>query len=210
MTRMRREETPALHEFAVQHQNPQFIIFTHKIPCSNIRKIWYLQGFQKLLIEIIQWPLYIWLKNNTSQFLLILGGVNLCWHFPDVSKDCSDIHRFSNRKLLLICALLEICEHQCRSALPCTVKFTSCCEAKCGTPFTFFAEGYSFAKLFPIHFFYVLKNLLFSIYSNSNLSWFKWLSTNILLFIVVVRFGSIPILCNLELFPCFVLTGIHY
>ena len=39
-----------------------------------------------------------WFKNNNTQLYFILGRSELHWNFPSIPKDCSDIHRFSDRK----------------------------------------------------------------------------------------------------------------
>ena len=57
--------------------------------------------YEKIYFKAYTNDLYISYKNNISQFYFILGRAELHWNFSSILKDGFDIHRFSNRKLVL-------------------------------------------------------------------------------------------------------------
>ena len=44
---------------------------------------------------------YFWHKNNIARLYFILGRAELHWYLSSTPKNVPDIHRFSNRKLVL-------------------------------------------------------------------------------------------------------------
>ena len=58
--------------------------------------------YEKIYFKAYTNDLYISHKNNIAQLYFILGRTKLCWNFSSILKHGFDIHRFSNRKWVLI------------------------------------------------------------------------------------------------------------
>ena len=61
--------------------------------------------YEKIYFDIYTNDQYIWHKNNIAQLYFILGRAELRWNFSSIPKDGPDIHRFSNRKVSIMCTV---------------------------------------------------------------------------------------------------------